>query len=95
MPPSRVGKSRGFEQVGLYHLINNGAVKRSILFLPVYPFMSDLEPVENLWKTSRNIYNYIFVSRRGYSKRVLRDDASQFQLVFKTIMKTITKAEIS
>uniref|UniRef100_A0A1I7VBP3 Integrase catalytic domain-containing protein n=1 Tax=Loa loa TaxID=7209 RepID=A0A1I7VBP3_LOALO len=93
LPESRVGKSRVFEQVGLDYLgalsIKNdtGIVKRWIALFTCFTTRAvHLKPVENL---SAEIFMHIFrrfVSRRGYPKLVLSDSASQFQLVFRTIM---------
>uniref|UniRef100_A0A1I7VVH1 Integrase catalytic domain-containing protein n=1 Tax=Loa loa TaxID=7209 RepID=A0A1I7VVH1_LOALO len=94
LPESRMKRSRTFEQVGLDYLgplstkTNVGIEKRWIALFTCFTTRAvHLEMAENL--SAENFLHILrrFVARRGYPKLVLSDNASQFQVVFNTIME--------
>ncbi|VIO99988.1 Uncharacterized protein BM_BM17124 [Brugia malayi] len=94
LPETRVKRSRTFEQVGLDYMgplsvkSNTGLVKRWIALFTCFTIRAvHLEMAENL--SAENFSHVLrrFIARRGYPKLILSDNASQFQLVFKTIME--------
>uniref|UniRef100_A0AAF5PPY9 DUF5641 domain-containing protein n=1 Tax=Wuchereria bancrofti TaxID=6293 RepID=A0AAF5PPY9_WUCBA len=95
LPESRVKRSKSFEHVDLDYLgplsvkTNISVVKRWIALFTCFTTRAvHLEMAEDL--SAENFSHVLrrFVIRRGYTKLVLSDNASQFQLVFKTIMET-------
>uniref|UniRef100_A8PET6 Integrase catalytic domain-containing protein n=1 Tax=Brugia malayi TaxID=6279 RepID=A8PET6_BRUMA len=67
---------------------NTGLVKRWIALFTCFTTRAvHLEMAENL--SAENFSHVLrrFIARRGYPKLILSDNASQFQLVFKTVME--------
>ncbi|KAL3997322.1 Integrase core domain family protein [Acanthocheilonema viteae] len=92
-PESRVTRSRAFARVGLDYLgpisvkTETGLSKRWIaLFTCFTTRAAHLEMADDL--SAASFLNVLrrFVARRGYPELILSDNASQFQLVFETLM---------
>ncbi|VDM94746.1 unnamed protein product, partial [Onchocerca ochengi] len=92
LPENRVTRSKTFAHVGLDYLgplsvkIDSGLTKRWVALFTCFTTRAlHLELVENL---SAECFLHIFrrfIARRGCPESVLSDNASQFQLVFKTM----------
>uniref|UniRef100_A0AAF5Q6S2 Integrase catalytic domain-containing protein n=1 Tax=Wuchereria bancrofti TaxID=6293 RepID=A0AAF5Q6S2_WUCBA len=97
-PAFRVRRSRTFARVGLDYLgpvsvkTETGVTKRWVaLFTCLATRAVHLELADSLCAEGfLNVFRR-FVARRGYPEIILSDNASQFQLVFQTIMKQETQ----
>ncbi|VBB35299.1 unnamed protein product, partial [Acanthocheilonema viteae] len=86
VPETRIKSTRTFEHVGLDYLGPLSIKSESVALFTCFTTRAiHLEMVDDLTAERR------FSARRGYPKLILSDNANQFQLVFKTIMKYTTK----
>ncbi|VBB35220.1 unnamed protein product, partial [Acanthocheilonema viteae] len=98
VPESRIIRTRTFENVGLDYLGplsikgESGLTKRWVALFTCFTTRAvHLELVDDLTAESFAHVLRRFSARRDYPRLILSDNANQFQLVFKTIMKYTTK----
>uniref|UniRef100_A0A1I7VZY6 Integrase catalytic domain-containing protein n=1 Tax=Loa loa TaxID=7209 RepID=A0A1I7VZY6_LOALO len=94
VPETRIKRTRTFEHVGLDYLGpfsikgESGLIKRWVALFTCFTTRAvHLELVDDLTAESFMHVLRRFSARRGYPRLILSDNANQFQLVFKTIMK--------
>uniref|UniRef100_A0A1I7VE46 Integrase catalytic domain-containing protein n=1 Tax=Loa loa TaxID=7209 RepID=A0A1I7VE46_LOALO len=98
VPETRIKRTRTFKHIGLDYLGplsikgESGLTKRWVALFTCFTTRAvHLELVDDLTAESFMHVLRRFSARRGYPRLTLSDNANQFQLVFKTIMKYTTR----